>query len=68
MNSLMTVEQAIAYLKEKHGRKVSRRSVYNYVNVGVGGVKLAAESVPSPIKSVLRFSTDSLDSFVASVG
>ena len=72
--SLMKVDAALAYLRNRYGMTVTRRTLYNWVKLGVRGVKLQHSGVPNPLGPtckdpvVLALTAQQIETFLASVG
>lgn len=54
-----------AYVLTKHGSKVSRATVYNWVKLGVRGTKLRTTSVKRALDLVQVTTTEWVDEFIS---
>lgn len=72
MSTTMKIDEAVVYLASR-GVRVSRRTVYNWIRVGVRGCRLQHDSVPNPIvtakdRHVVVIRPEQLESFLAAAG
>ena len=73
MDTPMKCTAALEYLAQRHRLKLSKRSLYNWVRVGVRGVKLEHDTVPNvhptaKDREVIVFRRDQLDRFLERLG
>ena len=71
--SLMKVDDVVQYLKSRYGMTLSRRSIYNWVKLGVRGTKLQHSLVPSACstakdREVVVISPAQIAAFLVSAG
>jgi hypothetical protein len=69
----MTVADAMKWLAEVRGIKISRRSFYNWLKVGIRGVKLQHHTIRNPRpthkdRQMIVVNEDHLEKFLAAIG
>ena len=68
MVTAMKIKEVPAYLKDRHGIKVSLVTVYNWIKLGVKGTKLETTDLPhqfAHLGSMHGVTAQALENFIA---